>query len=102
MLKQKAEWRKDRIAIGGGKKKEFAEKPTLLQPTGPIRRPNQPPGVRRGGRGGLGVKGRGGGLGGEKAGNGGVVRDANEEKDGSGKPKSNEDFKAMFLKGLKE
>lgn len=107
MLKQKAEWRKDKISVGGGGKKE-SEKATTLQPMAPIRRPNQP-GTRRGGRGGLGVKRGVAGLGGARARarNEGVVKEGGMDVDREssmekeGKPKSNDDFKAMFLKESK-
>jgi hypothetical protein len=102
MLKQKAEWRKDKISVGGGGKKE-SEKPTTLQPMAPIRRPNQP-GTRRGGRGGLGVKRGMAGLRGARARNEGVVKeeggmdvDRESSMEKEGKPRSNDDFKAMFL-----
>ncbi len=102
MMKQRAEWRSERISVGGGGgvKKEGAEKATMLQPTGPIRRPVQL-GGRRGGKGGLGFK-RGGGVVGpervtteshEKQAEG--VMDVDKKE---GKLKSNDDFKAMFLK----
>lgn len=106
MLKQKAEWRKDKIRVGDGGKKE-SEKPTTLQPMAPIRRPNQP-GTRRGGRGGLGVKRGAAGLGGARARDEGVVKeeggmdvDGESSMEKEGKPKSNDDFKAMFLKDSK-
>ncbi len=106
MLKQKAEWRKDKIEVGGGKKE--SDKPMTLQPTGPIRRPNQP-GARRGGKGGLGMKRGGVGLGGDRAKNKGPAEEGvmdvdvkKEDPTEEAKPKSNSDFKAMFLKESKE
>ena len=117
MMRQKAEWRKDRITIGGGgKEREGHMKTTAaLMPTGLIKRPVQP-GARRGGRGGLGIRRGGVGLSGARAATGvkavaveGVEamdvdqdkRDGKEGGAGSGKPKSNSDFKAMFLKNPK-
>ena len=112
MLKQKAEWRRDKIVVGsggGGGKKEPNEK--SLQPSGPIRRPHQPAGSRMGRRGGLGVK-RGLGFGGvakNAAKDGDVVMKEEGVDGGEGKvvkeeskPKSNSDFKAMILGATKE
>lgn len=107
MLKQKAEWRKDKITVGDRGKKD-GDKPMTLQPAAPIKRPNQP-GARRGGRGGLGVKKGVAGLGVERARNGKTVKseggmdvDRQGSREKEGKPKSNDDFKAMFLKDPKE
>lgn len=97
MLKEKAEVKSSRI--GDGKKTDAKS----LQPSMPIRRPNQP-GARRGGRGRLGVKGGGVGLSGGRARNDGSGTDvamngASEEgtSEVGGQAKSNADFKAMFL-----
>ena len=89
MLREKAEVKSTRI--GGPRRKDAS---TTLQSSMPIRRPNQP-GVKRGGRGGLGVK-RGG------VGHSIVTNGAPEDTDmdaAGGGAKSNSDFKAMFLKG---
>ena len=98
LFQQKGEIRTDRIQVGtGAKKPPPVTGPGFMQPTVPVRRPG--PGVR----GGLGTK-RGLGyssapakkaLGGEDLGNG-TAADENEKKV---QPKSNADFKAMFLKG---
>ena len=108
MKQQKPERKTDRIVVG-------SSKPSAgLQPAAPIRRPNQP-GARRGGKGGLGIKRGGVGLGGERAKGAGGGKDTDvdmngvgdgdgdgggvlEEEKGKGKAKSNADFKAMFLK----
>ena len=108
MLRQKAEWRTDRI--GAAPKRDQGGSAAVLPPTAPVRRPNQP-GSRRGGKGGLGVKRGGGGLGGTRAmpeGAGAVaedgskVGDVNGGEDAGGQEvkasKSNADFKAIFLK----
>ena len=84
---QKAEKKIDRI---GAKKSSTS----VLQPPTNIRRPNQP-GARRGGKGSLGVK-RGGAGGGETE---AKARDDEDERAvKEEKPKSNADFKALFLK----
>ena len=102
MLREKAELKSDRR--GYSKKKED---PASLRSAMPIRRPAQP-GVRRGGRGGLGVKRGGVGLSGARATDGesgrstatnGTAEDQDGEgKDAAGKAKSNADFKDMFLR----
>ena len=98
LFKEKAEIKSDKI--GQGKKKRDAP----LQAAVPIRRPNQP-GARRGGRGGLGVKRGGVGLGGARATNDDAGKGALADADADGEEsvaqgaKSNADFKAMFLKG---
>ncbi len=102
LFQEKGEIRIDRIQTGAG---AGAKKPPpvtgsgFMQPTMPVRRPG--PGIR----GGLGAK-RGLGYtsssakrasGGEEHANGnGIVADEIEMK---AQPKSNADFKAMFLKG---
>ena len=76
----------------------------------PIRRPNQP-GARRGGKGGLGIKGGGVGLSGPRATNDGQTtgqigkgKEEVQENDGpsggvaTNAPKSNADFRDMLLK----
>jgi squamous cell carcinoma antigen recognized by T-cells 3 len=98
LFQQKGEIRTDRIQVGtGAKKPPPVTGPGFMQPTVPIRRPG--PGIR----GGLGTK-RGLGyssalakkaLGGEDLGSG----TAADENDKKVQPKSNADFKAMFLKG---
>jgi len=93
LFAEKAEIRTDRIQTGQGKKAP----PAFIQPSAPVRRPGP------GGRGGLGIKrglgysakpaaaASGSGIATEEAVNG----NGNENK----KPKSNADFKAMFVKG---
>ncbi|KAL9122468.1 MAG: hypothetical protein Q9187_000978 [Circinaria calcarea] len=126
MMKEKAEWRSDRIGVGGGAGKkekgkgngeENGEEETkkALQAGAVIRRPGQATG-RGGRRGRLGIKRGGTGLNGSRtlghAGSGGgdegartethesLVEGKEKEKDKEkGGPKSNADFKAMFLKG---
>ena len=94
---QKAEHRNDRISFGA------AAKTTNAQLQGPtqIRRPGQP-GIRRGGKGGLGIKGGGVGLSGSRATNDGKGKYAEMNGTGEGeekgKAKSNADFKALLLK----
>ncbi|SLM41222.1 RNA recognition motif domain [Lasallia pustulata] len=107
MLKQKAEWKTDRIGVAS--KKDKSGNATTLPPTAPVHRPNQL-GARRGGRGGLGFKRGGVGLSGSKgtqdgagalAGDGRLSGDVNDAGISGGqepKAKSNADFKAMFLK----
>lgn len=102
MLRDKAEVKSDRL--GAPRKKDNA---AALQTSMPIRRPTQG-GARRGGRGGLGIRRGGVGLSGSRATHDGAGKDApmngTEEDHGEGKeraatkPKSNADFKAMFLK----
>ena len=102
LLRRKAESKSDRVehqgtatSIGGP-----------IQPSAmPIRRPG-PPAPRRGGRGGLGLKTRGAGLGGPRAAVGesripdaaAGPKAAGEEnvRASTGKPKSNADFQAML------
>ena len=88
-----------------GKLIESGKPSAPLQPTAPIRRPNQP-GARRGGKGGLGMKRGGVGLSGERAKSDGAGKDVNMNMDTNGdvqpaeekgKARSNADFKAMFL-----
>ncbi|KAF7861513.1 hypothetical protein EAF04_008076 [Stromatinia cepivora] len=93
LFAQSSEVKSDRIVIGrnGKKEKEKAGSSTgmstsnFMQPSAPIRRP--------GGRGGLGQK-KGLGFSGAKK----LATDS----DASAKPKSNADFKKMFLSGGKE
>lgn len=97
MNQQKAEYRSDRILVGAAAKTANAQ----LQGPAPIRRPGQP-GTRRGGKGGLGIKGGGVGWSGSRATSDGKGKAA-EMKEGKGeeekrKAKSNADFKAMYLK----
>ena len=95
MKQLKAEHKVDRIVVGSGKPS------AALQPAAPIRRPNQP-GARRGGKGGLGIKRGGLGLSGDRAKPHGENIDGsgemNGDAEGNGKPKSNSEFKAMFVK----
>ena len=92
---EKDEIKTDRILVGQGKKAGAS----LIKPLAPVRRPGA------GGRGGLGQK-RGLGYKAPKAAESsipsagtGVNGDAKEE---TVKPKSNADFKAMFVSGSKE
>ncbi|MCJ1319728.1 Splicing factor [Xylographa vitiligo] len=109
LMKEKGEVRRDRLPVGQPKKDGETK---VLQSSGVIRRPVQTTG-RRGGRGGLGLKKSGGGLGGPRATGDGTTTapmtngDAGPATDGdtvmgasaeTGKVKSNADFKAMFLK----
>jgi RNA recognition motif-containing protein len=98
LLGERDEIKTDRVQIGQGKKTQGNYS---LPPIAPVRRPGP------GGRGGLGTKR---GLGypaakpadpsGSSAGAGGVQ--GNGRADGNVAPKSNADFKAMFLNGGKE
>ncbi|KAI9727791.1 MAG: Splicing factor [Cirrosporium novae-zelandiae] len=113
MLKQRAEMKTDRLVVGVGRSGHNnsgnhstakSSTPSSLQSAMPIRRPGQPS-AGRGRRGGLGLKRgppRGSGL--------SHSNDVHEKMDISNgriqntqtgseklKPKSNEDFKAMFL-----
>ena len=99
---QKEEHRSDRIPIGAAAKTTNAQ----LQGPAQIRRPGQP-GMRRGGKGGLGTKRGGVGLSGSRATNEGEGKDVEmngasegeeKRKAEKGKAKSNAEFKAMFLK----
>ena len=97
MKQQKGEYRSDKIAIGAAARREAMK----LQSQAPIRRPVQS-GVRRGGKGGLGIKRGGVGLSGERAtkdGEGAEIETRGQEakEEESGKAKSNADFKAMYL-----
>lgn len=92
LFAEKDEIRTDRIQTGQGKKPAAA----FMQPTAPVRRPGA------GGRGGLGKK-KGLGYAATKA----AASSAGPSSDGvngtngeeNKKPKSNADFKAMFIKG---
>jgi hypothetical protein len=94
LFAEKPEIKSDRIQTGQGKKAP----PAFIQPSAPVRRPGP------GGRGGLGIK-RGLGYsakpaavaasGSSATSEEGVNATGNENK----KPKSNADFKAMFVKG---
>ena len=95
MLQQKEEMKNDKIFASGAKKQNNDVNHFPVH--APIRRPNQP-GARRGGRGGLGVK-NGVGLSGPKTvGNGLREEPKTNGSTDDGKPKSNAEFKAMFLK----
>ena len=91
MLRQRAEKKGDRIS-------NPKEKPaTLLQPTGPIKRPVQP-GARGGRRGGLGIK-RGGSVAHSTSSHSESVgtTEGETKKANSDKPqKSNDDFRSMI------
>lgn len=96
MLQQREEMRHDRVGANGTKKQNESAMP--FQAQAPIRRPNQP-GARRGGKGGLGLKRGGVGWTGPKATTDGTGVEAEVNGNGhDGKGKSNDDFKAMFLK----
>ncbi len=100
LFASKEETRTDRIVIGTGRKNEETTKPAAaptaqLQSSAPIKRPS----AVRGGRGGLGAK-RGLGFPGAarkpatlEAGEGGQAKENGNMKP----PKSNADFKAMFM-----
>ncbi|KAI9712201.1 MAG: hypothetical protein M1812_006935 [Candelaria pacifica] len=109
MMKQAAERKIDRITVGKENKsvnRDSAAK--LLSGSMPVKRPNQP-GAKRGGRGGLGVVRGGVGLRGPRGTDAaGGTGNGNDEKTMDGetidlndevgkKPKSNSDFKALFL-----
>lgn len=88
----KQETRTDRIQTGQAKKAAGG----LMQPAAPVRRPVGP-----GGRGGLGQK-RGLGFGGPKTSDANSTQATGQEKAGNEeakKPKTNADFKAMFVSG---
>lgn len=97
MLHQKAEVKSDRIGTGASKKVEPSSH--ALQGAMPIRRPTQPNSRRGGGKGGLGIKRRGPTAGWSASAEGGQK----EQKSDGGvngsdqRPKSNADFKAMFV-----
>lgn len=99
MLHQKAEVKSDHIGTGDSKKSVLGS--NALQGAGPIRRPTQPNSRRGGGKGGLGVKRRGLGLGVSASVEGGQNKQTPDEKvDVSDqRPKSNADFKTIFLNG---
>lgn len=93
LLSQKDEYRNDRIQVGPGKKSA----PALMAPPPPVKRPVGP-----GGRGGLGQKKRGLGFSGANtaapsAGASQKVVNGNGEE--AKKPKSNSDFRNMFVSG---
>ena len=102
LLRRKAEYRTDKL---GSRRMESSKKGVIVAPTVPIRRPRQT-GLRRGGRGGLGLKYSGGGLSGPRAGAGmdesprqanGAAKDVKLETV-TEKPKSNADFRALLSK----
>lgn len=103
LLHSKAETKNDRNGPLGPKKENSTMK--AFQPTAPVRRPNQP-GPRRGGRGGLGFKKVDPGPSEPKDGKDNATPGREDEElpngnvaeNGVGKPKSNADFKALFLK----
>ncbi|KAI9755274.1 MAG: hypothetical protein M4579_004339 [Chaenotheca gracillima] len=90
LLDSKSEFKSDRITVGKKKEGNPSAKPGLgLQQTGPISRPAQP-GARRGGRGGLGIKRGGVGLGGKRAGDGSAstTKAAETKSNGNEAPQS--------------
>jgi RNA recognition motif-containing protein len=99
LFQEKGEIRVDRIQVGtGAKKPPTAPRSGFMQPTVPVRRPGS------GVRGGLGAKrglgyssalGKKASVGDEHANGNGTAVGKNEKKV---QPKSNADFKAMFLK----
>jgi RNA recognition motif-containing protein len=94
LFAQKAEVKTDRIETGQGKKPQTVG---FIQPSAPVRRP----GV--GGRGGLGTK-RGLGYSAPKStsGSSAGAGELNGKVDENVAPKSNADFKAMFVSGGKQ
>jgi len=94
LFAEKPEVKTDRIQTGPGKKGPA----TFMQPSAPVRRPGP------GGRGGLGVK-RGLGYSAKPVAvaPGSSATTAGDAVNGNGvenkKPKSNADFKAMFISG---
>jgi squamous cell carcinoma antigen recognized by T-cells 3 len=106
MKQLKAEKRSDKLSAPKPAKKaaERQREADTLQPPSVIRRPAQSTG--RGGRGKLGVRRGGIGLGGSRATAGGSTGDADEKMDVNGAEqardgrgmKTNADFKAMFSK----
>ncbi|KAK2624992.1 hypothetical protein QTJ16_005361 [Diplocarpon rosae] len=92
LFSRKDETRTDRIQVGRGKKPAEG----LMQPTAPVRRPGTA------GRGGLGQKKGGLGFAAPKtsgANSTHVNSHAPSESDGKIRPKSNADFKAMYVGG---
>jgi hypothetical protein len=76
------------------KQEDKPKKTTTLQPTGPIRRPQQP---RKGGKGGLGIKRQTAPHGQNSASSGASSDKMDTTADGASKPtKSNDDFRAML------
>jgi hypothetical protein len=117
MMKQKADYHKDRLpAEGEGKKKKEEKAVEAIKSAFPapqvVRRPGNQP--RRGGRGGLGLKNSGVGLGGTRADLSGLTAskdtegngmDVDDKREGTGGgeevkkgAKSNEDFRKLFVK----
>ncbi|KZF18982.1 hypothetical protein L228DRAFT_51826 [Xylona heveae TC161] len=124
MFRQDAEIKSTRIQTGKNAQKSKQAGPSALQPVAPVRRPNQPGARRGGGKGGLGSRRGGFGLGAsrstESSGDGdkspeknaedkmqGVETEKQEKGDepaaqeGQTQKKSNADFKALFLSGGK-
>ncbi|GMG08981.1 unnamed protein product [Aspergillus oryzae var. brunneus] len=101
MLKQSAENKDGRIQPSSKPKEKQGG---FLQPTGPIKRPQQP-GSRGGRRGGLGVKRAGphGGHNGEKTMTTTMMTtDSAPSAEGGKTKKSNDDFRAMIQRGREE
>ena len=87
LLREKDEKKIDRIQVGQANKAP----PAFIQPSAPVRRP--------GGKGGLGSK-RGLGFFAPKAGHSSSAGEINGKKeDEKATPKSNADFKKIFLNG---
>ena len=99
MLQQKAEVKNDRVGTSGVKKVEPSSH--ALQGAMPIRRPTQPSAKRGGGKGGLGIKKRGPVPGSSVSAEGEQKEQSSDNMvNGSGQgPKTNADFKTMFLNG---
>lgn len=100
MLQQKAEVKNDRIGTSGAKKAEPSSH--ALQGAMPIRRPTQPNSKRGGGKGGLGIKRRGPNVLGLSASAEGGQKEQSSDDMANGSdqgPKTNADFKAIFLNG---
>ncbi|KAI9783872.1 MAG: Splicing factor [Candelina submexicana] len=106
MMKHGAEKKHDRITVGKENKAALNKITPSMSVSMPIKRPNQP-GAKRGGRGGLGIMREGVGLRGPRGRDGagnekdGKIKEGEAKVDdmteGTEAPKSNADFKAMFL-----
>ncbi|KAF8865154.1 hypothetical protein BDZ45DRAFT_669047 [Acephala macrosclerotiorum] len=94
LFAEKEEVKTDRIQVGGAKKPTAAAA-GFMQPAAPIRRPGP------GGKGGLGQK-RGLGFSKAPAASSSAGGGVNGQNGEAKKPKSNADFKAMFVKGGSE
>lgn len=96
MLKQAADVKVDKIQVGKQKRVGVSATASTFHPSGPIARPAPP-----GRRGGLGMKRRGGLLGGASSGPSGAAEgseDAHGSSNGTVSGKSNDDFRALLEK----